>query len=186
MVSERFPSGLQVVSEWFPSGFGVFQTCPKTCPEVCPGFLGPQICPEGFPEVCPGVCPWLLGPQSCPEGCPGVCPGSCPADFVLKAVRRVVRGVCPGGCPGFTPAWTQNVKTGVYAEPPLSIYIYIFLYDTHMPSHRCRRWRSSVGQRDQWDSTFHAKTACLSKEVQYGCGSKIGTQSGTLLNGKDD
>ena len=132
---ERVPSGFQVVSERFPSSFGVFQTCPKSCPGVCPGFLGPQSCPEGCPRVCPGVCHGLLGPQSCPEGwfvpgfsgpqscpecCPEICSGSCPRRFcALKAVRRVP-GVCPGVVRGFKPVWTQNVKTGVYAEPPLS------------------------------------------------------------------
>ena len=91
-VSEWFPCGFRVVSELFPSGFGVFQTCPKTCPGVCPGFLGPQNCPEHCPGVCPGVC---------------FCP--------LKAVRRIGRG-----CPADSALWTRNVKTVVYAEPPLS------------------------------------------------------------------
>ena len=38
----------------------------------------------------------------------------------LKAVRRVVRGFVRGVVLGFKLVWTQNVKTGVCAEPPLS------------------------------------------------------------------
>ena len=69
--------------------------------------------------VCPGVCPGLLGPQSCPRVV-RVCPRAVPPILCLKAVRRVVRGFVRGGCPGFKPVRTQNVKPGVYAEPPLS------------------------------------------------------------------
>ena len=131
MVSEWFPSGFRVVSEWFPSGFGVFRGfvpvfwalkavrrlvrgfvrgfvpgfwALKAVRRVVrgfvrgfvPGFCALKAVQRVVREFVRGVVPPILRPQSCPEGCPGV---------------------CPGGCPGF---WTQNVKTGVYAEPPLS------------------------------------------------------------------
>ena len=79
-----------MVSEWFPSVFGVFQTCPKTCPGVCPSFFGPQ---------------------SCPEGCRGL-PANLSQAFGPSKLSGVVGGV--------SGELSQNMKTGVYAEPPVS------------------------------------------------------------------
>ena len=162
-----------MVSEWFPSGFQVVLACSKPVRRlvrgVCPGFLGPQSCPEACPGVCPGVCPGLLGPQSCPEGCSGVCPGVCPGFLcpqscpegcpgarrfcALKAVRRVVPGFVRGFVRGFEPVWTQNVKTGVYAEPPLSNYQSILRHSLNWgPLASQRRCKLRVGCLEWLDS----------------------------------
>ena len=106
---ERVPSGFRVVSERFPSGSGVFQTCPKTRvlePSKLSGSLSPAFRPSK-----------LFGGLS-----GGVCPGSCPADFVPSKLSGGLSGVVWG----FKPVWTQNVKTSVYAEPPLSRYMHIY------------------------------------------------------------
>ena len=125
MVSEWFPSGFRVVSEcgfgvrrlvrgFFPS-FWALKAVRRVVRGFIPGFWAPRSCPEGLSE---GL--WLLGPQRFVRGfVRGFVPGFC----ALKAVRRVVRGFVRGVVRGFKPVWTQNMKIGVYAEPPLSRYV---------------------------------------------------------------
>ena len=95
------PSDSRVVSEWFPSG----------CRVVSEWF------PSGFRVVL---------------ACSKPVRRLVPAFWALKAVRRVVRGFVPAFGPsklsgGLSGGLSQDMKTGVYAEPPLSMYIYIYM-----------------------------------------------------------
>ena len=98
MVSERFPSGFRVVSEWF------------------------WRVPNLFEDLSGGLSR-VFGTSKLSGGLSGGLSGELSRRFcALKAVRRVVRGFVRGVVRGFKPVWTQNMKTGAYAEPPLSIY----------------------------------------------------------------
>ena len=109
-LSERFPSDIQVVSEWFLSGFGVLQTCPQTCPGDCPGFLGPV-------RGVVGGLSWFVPGFLALKAVRGLS-GELSRRFCALQLSGGLSGVCPGGCP----------KTGVYAEPPLSSNVSLLVF----------------------------------------------------------
>ena len=91
--SEWFPSGFRAVSEWFRV---VFWRVPNLSEDLSGGGLSRAF-----------------GPSKLSGGLSGGLSGELSRRFcALRFVRGVVRG--------FKPVWTQNMKTGVYAEPPLS------------------------------------------------------------------
>ena len=90
-----------MVSERFPSGFGVFQTCPKTCPGLSRVFE-PSSCPEGF---VPGF--WAL--KAVRRVVRGFVWGSCPADFVPSKLSGGLFGGLSGGLSGVLSPFGPNI-----------------------------------------------------------------------------
>ena len=94
------PSGFRVVSEWF-------WRVPNLSEDLSAGLSR------------------AFGPSKLSGRLSGSLSGELSRRFcALKAVWRVVRGFVRGVVRGFKPVWTQNVKTCVYAEPPVSKAIY--------------------------------------------------------------